>query len=148
MTAREIFGSWPAIVVGVLAGVVLVPLSDIGADGVRASFDQQNPVVVASGEIVDRGEDWVEIAITGEKNRQCAYVALAAYSMAPDGLLRDGFVARTDRPTSGATRPLGMQEFGTWRVWPVRGAVSVEMWVTHQCEGRLVRSKLADIDLK
>jgi len=139
---------WPSVIIGLLLGLITVPLSDVGLDAVREKYDSRNPVVVTNGTLLHREEDSVEVAIVGEKKRACIYVALAAYATGADGLMRDTYTLRVDMPSGGATRPVGPQSFGVWRLWPIpKGVTRIQMWSTHQCEGRLVRSLMAEIEL-
>lgn len=147
MTLREFVKMWPSMLIGCIAGLILVPLSDVGIDSVRGVYDDRNPVIIANGTILAQREDWAEVAIVGDKRRACIYVAMSAFSTDASGMLRDTFVSRVDMPASGTTRPLGTQTLGVWRIWPVLGATRIELWITHQCEGRLVRTKLADVEL-
>lgn len=147
MTLREFVKLWPSMLIGCIAGLLIVPLSDVAIDSIRGTYDDRNPVIIANGTLVAAREDWAEVAIIGDKRRACIYVAMSAYSTDRNGLLRDSYVSRVDMPSSGTTRPLGTQTLGVWRIWPVLGATSVQLWITHQCEGRLVRTMLAEIEL-
>lgn len=149
MRVREFAQMWPSMAIGVLAGLVLVPMTDLSVTALREWHDRRNPViVVTSASVIERTEDSITIALVGEKKRECWYVGVSAFSFLPNLPQRDAYIMRIDMPASGATRPLGLQDMGTWRIWPTTGARRIETWITHQCEGRLVRSLMAGIDLE
>jgi hypothetical protein len=138
---------WPTIIVGGVLGLLLVPVGEWMLHAARETYDDSHPVIEAAGHIVERDADSVTVEIVGTKLRDCTYVANTGYTLGADGILRSTYIARTDQPPTGATRPVGAQHFGRWRLWPTNGAISASIWVTHQCEGRLVRTQLADVRL-
>lgn len=138
---------WPTMLVGAISGLALIPVGDWAAHVARDAYDAAHPVVVAQGVVVGRDGESVTIAVVGEKLRNCQYIAVAAYTTGDDGLLRSAYVMRVDQPSTGATRPIGKQSFGEWRIWPTDKTKRVEIWLSHQCDGRIIRSKVADMPL-
>jgi hypothetical protein len=141
---------WPdllALFLGATIGVFLLPLADIAVDAARGSYDDRNPVLISTGAIIERTDEHIEIAVHGRKLRACTYVSLSSFALGRDGILRDTFVLRVDMPATNATRPIGTQSLGVWRAWPVEGARSVQLWASHQCDGRLVRTLMAEVVL-
>ena len=104
-------------------------------------------VVVGSGTIIARDRDSVTVRVEGEKVRDCMFLSMAGYVLGSDGLLRSTYLARADQPATGATRPVGRQSFGEWMFWPVSGSTRLEIWFAHQCEGRIIRSQAAVVNL-
>lgn len=138
---------WPTMLLGSVLGLAMVPVGEWGTAFVRDAYDRGHPVVVAEGVLFERDADSVTLAISGEKHRDCEYVAIAGYTIGSDGLLRSTYIQRVDQPSIGATRPVGRQSFGLWRLWPTDRSVRAEVWISHQCGGRLVRTKVAEVAL-
>lgn len=133
-----------AAAIGVFIGVLVAPGGSF--DWAWAFYDDFRPVVSMTGKIVDTKPGEISIFISGEKHRACQYLAIRAYAE-HDGLLTDVNIERIDRPQDGHTKPPGAYRIGTWRVWPTTGAKSVKVYVQHSCDGRLVSTKIAHVDL-
>ncbi len=135
---------WTALV-AVIFGVSIAPGG--GFDWAYALYDDVSPVVSMRGKIVDRGPDQVVLHIEGEKHRHCQYITIRGYALR-DNLLHDANIERVDRPMDGHTKPPGSYSIGLWRVWPVAQATAVKVFVKHSCDGRLVTTEVADVDLQ
>lgn len=132
------------VVLAVLVGVAIAPGG--GFDWLYALYDDVRPVVTMSGTLVSRDADSALIDIAGEKHRSCQFLSIRAYSMR-DGTLMDANIERVDRPQDGHTKPVGRYDIGRWRVWPVKHAVGVKVYVKHSCDGRLVLTKISEVAL-
>ena len=134
------------IIVAMSAGVLIAAYSGSVKESTLDLYDKIFPVVRYQSEIVSREDNAVSIHVWGEKLRNCQAVpgSLQSYT------LRDEvrFDADEQRVLCyESSRPVGKVDLGIWRVWPVKGARAVEMYVLHDCDGHLVRSKLVDVKL-
>ena len=127
----------------VIAMSVIMLFKDNGL----ALYDSTFPVLTMRGELVSRTATEIQVRMVGTKDRECTYVNIQAYVDTGDGALKDVFIARADRPQTSKTRPAGVYDIGTWRIWPTEGAKTVTVFVQHSCDGRLVLSKVAEIVL-
>ena len=129
-------------------GILFAPLIVTGYHTVATEWNDWRPVVRMTGTVVDRTNESVTIHVAGEKLRECTYVGMTAYSRGADGLLHDAYRQRIDRPEGQFTRPKGTFDIGFWRIWPLGAdAVSVVMFAKHECDGHVVVSKLAEVQL-
>jgi len=109
------------------------------------------PIVTMQATIVQKTPTEVIISLNGEKPwytayRGCKYQAIDAYSDV--GMrLRDLNIERTDKPETGFTRPPGVHDFGTWRIWPTTNTRLVAIYVTYDCDGKQVHVRAAEIAL-
>lgn len=131
-----------AITVAFAAVQIAVPLL---LEARQARIDAQ-PVVVMQGKIVARDVNSVTLHLWGEKLRACTYIGINAYTR-HDGVMKDAFTKRVDVPHTAATKPLGRFDVGNWLVWPIDGAGRVLLYVQHDCNGRVVVTKIAEVDL-
>lgn len=131
-----------------VAGAFIGFLLAVGDAGKLAGalYDELRPVVVMRGVLLERRPGEVLVEIAGEKLRPCRYNAMHAYAVR-GGVRSDASIAREDRPVDGHTKPPGKYNIGIWRVWPVAGAERVVVYVSHTCDGRLVATNVAEIDL-
>lgn len=130
------------------AAIVGAMVSPVGHSWWRAalsSYDEASPVVVMRGELIGRDADAVFLRIEGQKLRNCTYLRVQAYAKDSDGQLTDAYLQRVDRPERGDTKPTGNYSIGAWRVWPATGAAAVLVYVQHDCDGRLVVTKIAEV---
>ena len=134
------------ILFGVVIGVLFSPLSFGLTDVLMAPFDKVYPVVEMQGVIVSRGQSSVDVRIGGTKNRDCTYLGIQAYAT-KGGRLHDLNVLRVDIQEKGDTKQIGIYDIGVWRMWPTDGASKVTVMVQHICAGRLVTTKIAEVDL-
>ena len=133
------------VLVGALIGVLIAPAGQSGWRAISGLYDETWPVVVMQGHLVGRVEDAVVVEVAGEKRRDCRYLRIQAFARGVDGALRDVFAMRQDRPEAGATKPLGTFNIGRWKIWPTDDAVAVLMYSQHDCSGRIVQTKIADV---
>ncbi len=134
--------------VGVAWLVILVCVLTVGKDYAHGFYDQISPVLVMTGKIVARTADTVDIHITGEKRRACAYMGIQAYG-GGGGLTDPAQVLeleRIDATSSGATRPPGYYDIGVWRM-NAKGSKTIRVVTQHSCDGRIVLSTIASVTL-
>ena len=145
--AWDTFMRYPiALTVGAAVGLTLSPISFGVMDWVLQGYDRWHPVVEMTGEVVGKTRDAVDIHISGEKKRDCTYIQLQAYGVRPNAL-HDLNIQRLGVVERGDTKQRGIYDIGTWRVWPVDGANGVLVLVQHLCAGRVVTTKIAEVDL-
>ena len=135
------------IVISALLGFAVAPgIIQMWTEGLRW-YDATRPVVRMKAEVIEREENSITLRLTGEKLRNCAYLGLYAYGVDVNGVLHDVYREKVDVPENRTTRPVGVQDFGDWKVWPVRFA-SVTMYSRHDCDGRVVLTKLFDMPME
>lgn len=135
---QHVWVPWTVAFVGVLYGG-LAPLLPF--------YDAVRPVVVMQGEVVSREADSVIVHIWGKKQRECRYIMLQSFSHADNGMRHDTLITRIDMPSEGKTKPLGSYDIGNWRVRPVTGASAVSIYAQHECDARVVLTKIAEVQL-
>lgn len=136
-----------AIITGVLVGVVVSTAGTVWVPTILAAFDKLSPVVVMEGRLVEAKENYLVVHISGEKFRDCQYLNINAYGAEKDGNLRDLSIMRVDKIEDGTTKPKGKWDIGYWKVWPSDGITGVMVVVSHNCEGRLINTKIAEVVL-
>ena len=130
---------------GVITGVLFGPVGGAGWGYVQSVYDDVRPVVRMSGEIVGRDGSSVLIKVTGEKLRDCRYLRISAFAKIDDRA-DDVYAKREDAPENGLTKPRGKYSAGVWRVWPVVDMTQIiEMYVQHDCSGRVVLTQIARV---
>ena len=137
---------WTVIVAAVV-GVWLAPLGQTAWDAVQNYYDDSFPVVRMSGRLVKADADSVWLEVSGEKLRTCTYIRIQSYVKSASGVLTDSYVRRENMPERGDNKPLGKFSIGVWRVWPRSDAVAVLLYVQHDCDGRMVSTKVAEVGL-
>jgi hypothetical protein len=125
----------------------LAPVGMAALDQLQDMYDSAFPVVDMKGKLISFSDDEAVVSIVGRKNRACNYVRIQAYSLDADGNMSDAFIARTDLPESGETKPRGSYTIGTWRIWPLPQSHGVVVYVNHLCGSRIVLTKIAEIPL-
>jgi hypothetical protein len=133
------------VIVGAFLGGAVVP----AVHGLIEAFDAANPVLVVRARVVSVSTEDVVVSLAGEKRRDCQYIGLQAYTRQRGiDALTDAYIRRLDIPETGVTRPIGsFRSFGEWRIWPRGNASVVLVYANHGCSGRLVISKVAEIQL-
>lgn len=135
------------VLAGALIGMLVAPAGQSAWRYIVSLYDEAWPVVAMHGHLVGRAEDAVVVEVEGEKLRDCRYARIHAFARGVDGALRDAFAVRQDHPEAGATKPLGVYNIGRWKIWPTDDAVAVLMYSQHDCGGRIVQTKIADVML-
>ena len=127
-----------------LIGALISPLSLIFAPWANSVYDGFNPVVTMSGRVTGRGVESVDVQMGGQKHRACEYLKIQAFTR-KGGILHDANIVRLDAESQGDTKPLGTFDIGIWRVWPIKGGTDVVVYVNHNCDDRIVVTKIADV---
>lgn len=130
-----------------LALVVGALLSPYIWETVHTLYDKQNPVVNFNGTLLSRSDTEAVIRITGVKLRACVFVpgSTQAYSRIKGVLY--SLEEEKLSPVAGS-RPVGAADVGVWKVRPVlAGPQTILMFTQHDCDGRMVVSKIAEIEL-
>ncbi len=134
-----------AVLFGIVIGV-LFSLSAFGADSLLKLYDELNPVVEMKGELLEKQGDSAFIRISGHKRRDCRYTGLQTFGV--DSHQEMHFVqAQYVGVGIRGTLPVGAIDLGVWRLWPTVGAVAMRVYVNHDCAGRLVVTKIAEVAL-
>ena len=142
--ARRMWGSiLLGLILGLFGGQVLSGMADV----LTEQYDALRPVVKISGERVGADDNAVLIHMVGDKLRDCNYLRVTAFTADGSGRMRDAYINREARRETGETKPRGSFDFGTWRLWPTDGALRAIVYISHQCGGRIVRTKIADVAL-
>jgi hypothetical protein len=144
---RATFGMPFTIILGLSLGAILVPAGTYFADAVAERYDAAFPVLEMTGNLVSASDGEAVISMAGTKNRDCTYIGIRAYSLDKDGNMSDVFIARTDNPTVGSTRPVGTFIIGSWRIWPLPDSKGVTVYASHLCGSRIVITKIAEVPL-
>lgn len=143
MIGRQLLDMRWTLSAAVVIGLALSPAANLP----YLIYDALVPVVRMQGELVSKTEDSVVVHIWGSKSRECKYLGLQAFSTGPNGNRRDANITRLDMPSAGATKPKGEFDIGNWKLWPVTGAVSVQVYVQHDCDGRILNAQIAEVVL-
>lgn len=130
-----------------LAGFLIAPIGQSGWRAALEAYDQAQPVVTAIVNTTSRDGNAVLLDVTVTKLRECGYLRVQAYTRSPDGTLSDAYAVRVDMPEKGDNKPRGKFGIGKWRIWPLDKAEAVLVFVQHDCDGRIVQSKLAEVAL-
>jgi len=121
--------------------------STFSANPLLSAYDAVYPVVDMRGEINKIGGGEVIIHVVGVKNRDCKYIGIQAFTRFA-GVLVDANKERISMPETGATKPTGRFDIGLWRIWPVSSLNdAVFLYVQHDCDGRRVVTKIAEVPL-
>lgn len=107
------------------------------------------PVLSMEGVLIGRVGDAAHIHIYGEKLRgiECRYIGISAFADRLVGLPVDLEIRRINIPQTGTTKPAGPWDIGVWEVRPVQGATRVRVYTSHDCQGSLVATKVAEVPL-
>jgi len=145
---REAWGMKFTLLFAVIFGIFISPASTTGSHFVYGIYDSFFPVVTMTGSLVRReGDGGVVIHLAGKKNRACRFVQLDSFSKA-SGILRDATETRVDGvPQNSTSSPVGPFDQGNWLVWPTTEADQIVMYVEHDCDGRIVTTKIAEVKL-
>jgi len=145
-TAKEWFHP-PTILLGVLVGLLLVPLSGYWWDWVQSEYDRRFPVVEGKLRLVGSDAERILITFQLTKNRDCQYLRMIAYTTDDWGTRTDARIRRIDGEEVDYSRPRGNYSLGTWEVAPRHQATGLHVEALHECGGRIVKSNLGDLRL-
>lgn len=150
-TASSRVAHWPfAAIFAASIAVLFVLWFPVIIGAVTDVFNDISPVLTMQGEVVTREPDAVHLRIKGTKHRgkECRFVRVYAYSIEEDGTRHGALADRVDIPASGVTHEAGPIDIGIWRVRPLHdGAERVTVFIDHNCAGRMVTSRIADVSL-
>ena len=135
------------VLLSAFLGFWLAPVGQVWWDSVLTSYDEARPVVEMQGVLVRQDAESVWVSISGKKLRQCTYIRLSAYGRNKAGVLVDAYARREDQPETGQTKPTGLFHIGLWRVWPKGDATAILVFSQHDCSGRIVLTKIAEVVL-
>ena len=135
------------VILALLLGFWIAPIGQVWWDSVLDAYDQAKPVVQMNGTLVRQDAESVWLSISGKKLRPCTYIRLNAYGRNSSGVLVDAFARREDQPETGQTKPTGLFSIGLWRVWPKGDATAILVFSQHDCSGRIVLTKIAEVVL-
>lgn len=139
-----------AVLVGSVIGVMAVYIAPQFVGSVTAVYDDIFPVLTMSGKLVNKGPDYVDIHIKGKKHRgeECRLMNVYGYTRRPDGLRADAVATRIDKSETRRIRDEGDWDIGIWRVQPVDSlADRAEVWTHHNCVGRDILTRIAEVRL-
>ena len=139
MTAWHPHIRWlvPRATVGAVAitiGVVFA-LANAGKDDFADRlYDKLFPIVTGDVEILDKTTGYVTVHMSGTKHRQCQLLRIVTFARIA-GVPIGAFQERIDQPAFGRPLPLHVKiDFGIWRLFPVNGATSMDMFMQHECK--------------
>ena len=102
-------------------------------------------------EVLEREADAVVLNIVAKKMKgeECRLIRVYAYGIDGTGTHSLATVRRVDgSPNQGITHAAGTHDFGAWRIKPTSPeTVRVQVYVEHNCLGRVIKSKLAEAAL-
>lgn len=128
-------------------GFLVAPIGRSGWDVLLGYYDAARPIVRMQADVLSRDGNAITVALAGEKLRNCAFVRLHAYSAGMDGVMQSVYIRRKDIAENGQTRPIGKYDFGDWLIWPIDGTSKVVIYSQHDCDGRLVQTRLATLEV-
>jgi hypothetical protein len=137
---------------GIIIGVLVVLLSPNVVGPVLAAWDNAFPVIEpVEAEVSNRSGDEVFLNIIAKKNKgeECTLIRIYGYGIDASGVFSLATVRRPDgSPFMGIIHGKGTHDFGVWRVKPADAdTVRVQVYVEHNCLGRVIKSKMADVRL-
>lgn len=128
-------------------GMLMAPAGQSWWRSAATAYDEARPVLQMTATVTEVTEDTAVLAITGEKLRNCRYIRMQAFTRTPDGVLTDIGLMRIDQDELARSKPLGMHNFGKWKVWPIKGSRKLVIYSQHDCHDRLVTTKVIDMDI-
>jgi hypothetical protein len=140
--------AWITAALGVLFGMLLVPLVLLSSDNVARYWDRTHPVATGTAVLLLREPDAIEYEIHVNKLRACEFVRIVPYAVAADGQRLPLNTQRLDRPERVLSHPPGPIYAGRWRAWPMDGALRVEIVISYLCGDRLNFASVGTLDLR
>jgi len=149
---KQVFTMPVAAAVGVLLGLVGGFAGPQLLGSAVNFYDDMFPVLTMEGTLIDAKKGEITVHIVGRKNRgeECRLVAVYGYTYTGDKTVprKDAVAHRIDMDETRRSRTEGYYDIGFWRVWPVGDdAKSVEVWTHHECYGRPIQTKVADVNI-
>ena len=129
------------VAIGMLLGIVLSYYVQP-----YAWYDMLFPVVEMKATISNRDENSVTFSLEGNKKRLCTPKKVDAFVRIGQ-LLSDVNIRRIDLIDTLSTKPLGWNNYGEWKVWPVHTSQKIEIYVLYDCGHRNVLAKLVEVTL-
>lgn len=107
------------------------------------------PVAVMEGKLISKTADTARLHIYGTKRRgvECQYLGIQAFGDRLVGLPVDLVIGRVDIPQVGDTKPTGNFDIGVWEIKPTLGVITVRVYVSHDCSGTRVATKIAEVKI-
>ena len=140
--------TWASISLGVLFGLIAVPLGMLFYESLQDLYERAFPVVVGVGVLEVQTKEELVVHLTANKRRDCKFMRVNAYGIDLAGQLELLNLVRVDGPPAGATHPVGNLDLGHWKIWPTSDAVRVMVNVQHLCGSRIVVTTLSNLPLK
>jgi hypothetical protein len=131
------------------AVMIVIALVMLGPDLYNDARFYVRPIAVMKGDLVTRTDDYIRIHITGEKVRgvECKYLGIQAFGDRAVGSPVDLTIRRVGLESEGLTKPAGKFDIGTWELRPSFGIITARIYTTHDCEGTLWPTKIAEVSL-
>jgi hypothetical protein len=135
---RLIHNMWVSVVIGILSGLLVVPLAIFLTNKAQEYLDAAHPIATGVAELIDREKESLTARITIQKLEEGSYLKIAAY----DATVLDAkiplYMERLDRVAEGTTHPVNTVTTGIWRVWPTEKTKKVEFYVNYKVDNRVV----------
>lgn len=137
------------VTLGFVLGGMLSIVAPLVIDAGMERYDQMFPVIQVETRIVSHQDGQVVLHMVGDKRRSCIFVGINAYASKPRAEMPSRiYMQRVDIPSTGETRPVGRFDMGTWRVWPTENTREIAVYTQHVCNGRLVATPIARLNIK
>ena len=156
MTAWHPHIRWlvPRATIGAVAitiGVVLALMNAGKDDFADRFYDRFFPILTGKVELMERTTGYVTVHMVGTKHRQCRLIRFVTFARIA-GVPIGAFQERIDQPFNPRPLPLGVKvDFGIWRLFPIDGATSMDIYTQHECKDgdgmRKVTTHFAEIVL-
>lgn len=133
---------WPSIVIGVVVGVLAVPIVLESSQALRAWYDRANPPATADLIEATQVDSSLRFRLRVARHRDCEIVRLAGYSGSGD--LAPAEVLRREDGSQPESYPAGNVVISRpWVLMPWLGPRLV-LYGYYDCSGVIVRTKLID----
>jgi len=143
---RAVASQWTAILVGILAALIGVPLFSVVSESLLSVYDEHYPVATAVVTRVPSPPGEVHLTMIATKHRSCTILRVSAYQRGEGQAYNRVNIAKVTGPID--TIPTGKTVASTlWRIWPTEAQGDLFIYVEHDCDGRIVRTKLAELEV-
>jgi hypothetical protein len=137
-----------SMLMGVMLGLAVGLSNDSIEAWILTKYDAFFPVVTTNVTIVRATPDEILLSISGVKHRECFLSRPPhAEGRTSGGTPVEMSIERVDKKETLSTRPIGPFAAGLWRLWPRGSAASVQVYLTYDCDGRVIVAKYADVKL-